>query len=71
MAVAVWTQRVRRKHVAVAVVYEVNTWLWQFERGKQRLGGLSVDQKEAALQEWSLCCAETRQRSKTDKTPGA
>ena len=23
-------------------VYEVNPWLWQFGRGKQRLGGLSV-----------------------------
>ncbi len=36
-------------------VYEVSTWLWQFGHGKQRLGGLSVDQtagrKEDALQE--------------------
>ncbi len=23
-------------------VYEVNQWLWQFGRGKPRLGGLSV-----------------------------
>jgi hypothetical protein len=23
-------------------VYEVNPWLWQFGRGKPRLGGLSV-----------------------------
>ena len=25
-------------------VYEVNQWLWQFGRGKQHLGGLSVDE---------------------------
>ena len=24
-------------------VYEVYVWLWQFGRGKQRLGGLSVE----------------------------
>jgi hypothetical protein len=45
-------------------VYEVNPWLWQFERGKVRLCGLSVEQtagrKEAALQEWGLRWAETR-----------
>ncbi len=39
-------------------VYEVNPWLLQFGRGKQRLGGLSVEQtddrKEAALKERSL-----------------
>ncbi len=39
-------------------VYEVNPWLWQFGRGKLRLGGLSVeetdDRKEAALKELSL-----------------
>ena len=39
-------------------VYEVNPWLWQFGRGKQRLGGLSVektdDRKEAALKERNL-----------------
>ena len=34
-------------------VYEVNPWLWQFGRGKPRLGGLSVeetaDRKDIAL----------------------
>jgi hypothetical protein len=25
-------------------VYKVNTWLWQFGRGKPRLGGLSIMQ---------------------------
>ncbi len=38
-------------------MYEVNPWLWQFGRGKQRLGGLSVeetaDRKDAALHERS------------------
>ena len=52
-------------------VYEVNPWLWQFGRGKPRLGGLSVEQtaerKEAALQERSLRGAETRQRRKADR----
>ncbi len=47
-------------------VYEVNQWLWQFGRGKQRLGGLSIemtdDRKEAALKEQSLRGAETQTR---------
>ena len=25
-------------------VYEVNPWLWQFGRGKPRLGGLTVEE---------------------------
>ena len=49
-------------------VYEVNPWLWQFGRGKPRLGGLSVemtdDKKEAALKEQSLHRAETCGRRK-------
>ncbi len=41
-------------------VYEVNPWLWQFGRGKPRLGGLSCEAtddrpgRETALQERSL-----------------
>jgi hypothetical protein len=39
-------------------VYEVNQWLWQFGRGKQRLGGLSVEKtgarKKAAQKELQL-----------------
>mmetsp|Transcript_41084 Transcript_41084/g.85763 ORF Transcript_41084/g.85763 Transcript_41084/m.85763 type:complete len:166 (-) Transcript_41084:598-1095(-) len=31
-------------------VYEVNTWLWSFGRGKPRLGGLSIEQTEARLE---------------------
>ena len=52
-------------------VYEVNQWLWQFGRGKPRLGGLSVektdDKKEAALKERNLRGAETRRRRKADR----
>ena len=51
-------------------VYEVNPWLWQFGRGKQRLGGLSVektdDRKEAAQKERIERGAETRWRRKAD-----
>ncbi len=51
-------------------MYEVNLWLWQFGRGKQRLGGLSVektdDRKEAAPKVRSLRGAETRRRRKAD-----
>ena len=28
-------------------VYEVNTWLWSFGRGKRSLGGLSIEQTAA------------------------
>ena len=52
-------------------VYEVNQWLWQFGRGKQRLGGLSVeetdDRKDAARQERIVCGAETHRRRKADR----
>ena len=27
-------------------VYEVNTWLWQFGRGKPRLGGLTIEETQ-------------------------
>ncbi len=51
-------------------VYEVNPWLRQFGRGKQLLGGLSVEKtdvrKEAALKELSLLGAETRLCCKAD-----
>jgi hypothetical protein len=52
-------------------VYEVNPWLWQFGRGKPRLGGLSVektdDRKDAAQKERLLRGAETRRRRKADR----
>ena len=54
----------------VSNVYEVNPWLWQFGRGKPRLGGLSVEEtqvrKQAVSDEWHMRAAETRRRSKAD-----
>ncbi len=51
---------------AAMCMRSVNPWLWQFGRGKPRLGGLSVektdDRKEAAQKERLLRGAETRQR---------
>ena len=52
-------------------MYEVNPWLWQFGRGKPRLGGLSVektgDRKEAAQKEWLQPGAETHRRRTADR----
>ena len=54
-------------------VYEVNPWLWQFGRGKPRLGGLSVEKTpsqermQAARDEQNLRAAETRRRRKADR----
>ena len=51
--------------------YEVNLWLWQFGRGKPRLGGLSVEKtgakKAAAQKERLLRGADTRRRRKADR----
>ncbi len=53
-------------------MYEVSQWMWQFRRGKQRLGGLSVEKtavrKDTALllQELNQRGAETPWRSKAD-----
>jgi hypothetical protein len=53
-------------------VYEINSWLWQFGRGKPRLGGLTVKEtterrkatRDARLKRgW-----ETRQHRMADKT---
>ena len=52
-------------------VYEVNPWLWQFGRGKPRLGGLSVEEtqvrKRAVRDESHMRAAETRRRRKADR----
>ena len=49
-------------------VYEVNTWLWQFGRGKPRLGGLTIDEtfdrQEAARKASDVRRKETRGRRK-------
>jgi hypothetical protein len=53
-------------------VYEVNPWLWQFGRGKPRLGGLSVEdtelRKQAASVDRHQRSAETRRHRKADRT---
>jgi hypothetical protein len=52
-------------------VYEVNPWLWQFGRGKPRLGGLTVkettERKKAARKGKFKRSWETRWRRKADK----
>ena len=52
-------------------VYEVNPWLWQFGRGKPRLGGLSVEETQermqAVMDERHMRAAETRGRRKADR----
>ena len=52
-------------------VYEVNPWLWQFGRGKPRLGGLSGEKtgarKEAAQKERLQRGVETCRRRKADR----
>ena len=52
-------------------VYEVNTWLWMFGRGKPRLGGLSVEEtalrKGAARVEQVKRAVETRRRRRAAK----
>ena len=53
-------------------VYEVNPWLWQFGRGKPRLGDLSVEEteerKQAHRDESHKRAVETRRRRKADRT---
>jgi hypothetical protein len=52
-------------------VYEVNPWLWQFGRGKPRLGGLTVketaERNKAAREEKFKRAWETRRHRKSDK----
>jgi hypothetical protein len=50
-------------------IYEVNPWLWQFGRGKPRLGGLSIEQtgerKHVASDARHKRAAETKRARKT------
>ncbi len=52
-------------------VYEVSQWLWQFGRGKPRLGGLTVEEtaerKDAARDERNKSGLETLLRRKADR----
>ncbi len=49
-------------------LYEVNPWLWHFGRGKQRLGGLTVEQtmarKSAVVDQQHKKAASTKRSSK-------
>ena len=51
-------------------VYEVNTRLWNFGRGKPRLGGLTVEEtsvrKKTVRQDQAKRSAETRRRRRED-----
>ena len=48
-------------------VYEVNTWLWQFGRGKPRIGGLTSEETEERQDSARKSCRkETREVSKRD-----
>ena len=46
-------------------VYEVNTWLWQFGRGKPRLGGLTIE--ETSDRQDAACKASDKHRKETRK----
>ncbi len=52
-------------------VYEMNTWLWNFGRGKPRLGGLTVEEtamrKETVRRDHAKLSAETRRRWRADR----
>ena len=59
-------------YYTVIYVYEVTPWLWQFGRGKPRLGDLSVEEtaerKQAHRDESHKRAVETRRRRKADRT---
>jgi hypothetical protein len=52
-------------------VYEVNPWLWQFGRGKPRIGGLTIketeERKEDARKSSDTRRKETRAGRKGDR----
>jgi hypothetical protein len=52
-------------------VYEVNRWLWLFERGKPRLGDLTIEEtaerQDAARKALDKCGKETREGRKGDR----
>ena len=51
-------------------VYEVNTWLWQFGRGKPRIGGLTIEEtsrgQDTARKSSDKRRKETREGRKRD-----
>ena len=69
-----WTGR---EATSRANVYEINQWLWQFWRGKPRLGGLSVAETEERCIEVAkdgakrAVATRARRRCKALKAAGA
>ena len=49
-------------------VYEVNTWLWQFGRGKPRIGGLTIE--ETSGRQDSACKSSDKRRKETRDSEG-
>jgi hypothetical protein len=60
-----------RKNADGSNVYEVNPWLWQSERGKPCLGGLTVEEtakrRVAKDVDRKKRAVETRQHCKADR----
>jgi hypothetical protein len=50
-------------------VYEVNTWLWQFGRGKPRLGGLTI-KETLDRQDSASKASDKRQKETCDGSNG-
>ncbi len=54
----------------IYIFVEVNAWLWNFGRGKLRLGGLTVEEtamrKKTVRQDQAKRSAETRRRRRAD-----
>jgi hypothetical protein len=52
-------------------VYEVNTYLWNLDSGKPRLGGLTVEEtamrKETVQKDQAKRSADTRRRRRADR----
>ena len=46
-------------------VYEVNTWLWQFGRGKPRIGSLTIEDSETVERQDSACKSLDKRRKET------
>ena len=46
-------------------VYEFNPWLWQFWRGRPRLGGLSVSETEERRETRTVVRAEAKRSQET------
>ena len=50
-------------------VYEVNTWLWQFGRGKPSIGGLTIEETVERLD--SACKSSDKRRKEPETREGS